>query len=974
MLFQALGVQAGEILHSVERQFDEVFKRLDRLAERSVGGPERAQQATPKAQPDPVLPREGLEAGTQKVVHFSRLKRVGGPPVADRSELASFDFQKDWGGWRHNQAVRMEPSGKLILDQDKSTPGIASPEIPTRSSGLVRVVVELAISADAAQESRPHIRVMDEEGRSVGPDQPIRPDRSEHFFFCSLHTKAIRVMLVFHVPKIGFGCAFQRLRVAEAEPESYYENVRVNALAPIVASIASIPERESVLQDAVSSLLVQCDRVRVFLNHYDVVPQFLRHPRIEVRRSQDWDDKGDAGKFAWIEDEGEPGYRLTADDDLIFPPDYAQKMSECVNSYQNRALVGLHGILLKQPVTAYYEEDSRTAFHFQDPLPHDRTCHVVGTGTMAYYSDTLRMRYADFMYRNMADVFVAKYAKSSGLALVAMARPANWVRQNPHSSGLPSIYESSLKRTKSAFDSSAVQDGLVKWNQPFTVGKTHRPKVALILLASDPRKLSESVSSWERTRGVDSDWSVILQPIKPDAALLDYLRTLRTPHELHILPPSPAGGAGALAEAIRFAKSIGFRLCCIAVDGLQFTGGQWTKAALRIVCRPILETCIVLSWGNSQMDASVGGIPDGKVPLAYFGGASDFERRLLADACGSLTAFCSHKFGMTNRSVQEAGNEFASHFGVTQPFGDGLDDPAGQQTSKEEKQTRNSRAHPFHARLRLTVNDFFERVVFLNLTRRSDRHERMMRRLALAGIAAERFPAVDGQAAETFAEYQQYLARPLVSEPVGPRPVTSIQQFYQDYDSDVARVAYLERIEQKKAIRSAGAWAYLKGWEELLRQVIEKRTPTTLVFDDNVVFHRQTPSLFGAAMAELPDDWLILQLGTLQSDWRPDWIKWRGKYLYQTNGFAAGSHAVGFRFEIAAFLLEHVKRMLLPFDSGALASASRAFENRCLVVAPNIAIPSFEDCSDINTAAYQNGDERDRIAGIYRWNLEDYAL
>ncbi|MBK8840606.1 MAG: hypothetical protein IPO30_18490 [Hyphomonadaceae bacterium] len=71
-----------------------------------------------------------------------------------------------------------------------------------------------------------------------------------------------------------------------------------------------------------NSLLAQCDRVRVFLNQYDDVPDFLHHPRVDVGRSQDWDDRAMRAVF-WIGSDSKKGYRLITDD-LLFPPNFVE--------------------------------------------------------------------------------------------------------------------------------------------------------------------------------------------------------------------------------------------------------------------------------------------------------------------------------------------------------------------------------------------------------------------------------------------------------------------------------------------------------------------------------------------------------------------------------------------------------------------------------------------------------------------------
>ena len=65
----------------------------------------------------------------------------------------------------------------------------------------------------------------------------------------------------------------------------------------VTASVASFAAREDSLKQAVASILPQIDRLNVYLNDYDAIPEFLRHPKITVASSQEHGDRRDNGKF-----------------------------------------------------------------------------------------------------------------------------------------------------------------------------------------------------------------------------------------------------------------------------------------------------------------------------------------------------------------------------------------------------------------------------------------------------------------------------------------------------------------------------------------------------------------------------------------------------------------------------------------------------------------------------------------------------
>ena len=280
--------------------------------------------------------------------------------------------------------------------------------------------------------------------------------------------------------------------------------------------------------------------------------------------------------------------------------------------------------------------------------------------------------------------------------------------------------------------------------------------------------------------------------------------------------------------------------------------------------------------------------------------------------------------------------------------------------------------HPTAQPAKTSFNEFFRRIVYINLDRRPDRRRAVEAEFARHGISAERFSAFDGGNPALRAEYDAYAREPLRDVVEATRPAPGTSDFFMRYDSQAARVASLEQTFGAKAIRSAGAWAYLRGWQTLLEHSLENEIETLLVFDDDVLLHRNTNRIFSRVIRELPSDWLVLQLGTLQYQWNPPWVEWQSKTLYQTNGHAVGSHAVGLRFEAMVYLLDRIKMMEMPMDVGALSSITRDFSNRCFVVFPNVAIQSLAD-SDIGTSDFQKSRSVEDVAALHRWQLSDYG-
>jgi GR25 family glycosyltransferase involved in LPS biosynthesis len=283
----------------------------------------------------------------------------------------------------------------------------------------------------------------------------------------------------------------------------------------------------------------------------------------------------------------------------------------------------------------------------------------------------------------------------------------------------------------------------------------------------------------------------------------------------------------------------------------------------------------------------------------------------------------------------------------------------------EIEQALRQRAH----RKPLTINDFFGRVIVVNLDRRPSRWANVTASLQRAGIRAERFSAIDGQAPDVLEEFEAYVARPSTSMEVGELPIRNFVEFYRGDGSQTARVAFIEQSMKRKAVTS-GAWGYLKSMFAILQKALKDSVTSVLVLDDDVTFHRRTVELFAAALVDLPDDWRILQLGTMQHEWTDEWISWYSPLLYRQNFGAIGSHAVGIRAKAIPFLLKEIARMDLPYDVGPLSAAARTMPT--YVMYPNIAIQRLDTPSDISSSGFIITNSKEEVSRKFRWILGDY--
>jgi FkbM family methyltransferase len=265
---------------------------------------------------------------------------------------------------------------------------------------------------------------------------------------------------------------------------------RLPATRSVVAGMATVGGNEDALRGAVVSLLPQVDRLYVWVNRADRVPEFLsEYPKVVSFLDRDGIRYGDAGKFWGLQNEHDLVY-LACDDDILYPADFVARMIEHLADIKGMGAVGVHGALLLQPGRGYYVDGSRSVFHFSQALARRRRVNVVATQACAFHDAYVRPAMDTFEHPNMADIWFARYLQRASLPAYVVPRPLGWLRSLEVTR--PSIYEESRTGTGSAYDSSRRQDAALETMWPVSVLQaSNAAGIAHLVLANDPESLSE---------------------------------------------------------------------------------------------------------------------------------------------------------------------------------------------------------------------------------------------------------------------------------------------------------------------------------------------------------------------------------------------------------------------------------------------------------------------------------------------------
>lgn len=899
-------------------------------------------------------------------------------------------------------------NGWIVSRQNRSTPGLRF-DLPEEKA----TVNKLSFRGLEASSSKLNVFMLDNSGAVVNRAELSSSASVEEAVLTLTRAKSAKTLFVtFKNPDVGDRFRFEELVVEFVQPATHAPAI-IGIRPKVAAGVASIPQREQSLAEVISVIAQQTDEIHVFLNKYEKVPSWLvGKPEVHVYTSQEFDDQGDIGKFFGLRN-AKADFCLTIDDDILYPDDYTKRLVKAAQIYGSP--VGVHGSLLRFPATGYYTPSSRSVFHFGAENPFDRRVHILGTGTLCFDKKILQESLV-FPYRNMADIWFAKYCAQNEIAQICVARDSNWLQ--PIGSDDDSIYK---KNHLARSTQNIIVDREVTLSAPlFSKAKSKLPKISVgIKTFNRLPYLKECIESLVRTVDAEFETVIIVADDGSNDGTVEYLENLRIPFEFHVIRNKRAYVSGQANSIFERAMEINSDFIIMLDDDLYFKRTGWMKAYYETainsgyhhLCHFNLphyeqlcerrgedfppaarfhsEHPLVAHTGvENCMGALFTLTPDVVKKVGWADEVNFFVRGLWH--VDYSTRCCRAGFNEAQRffDIKDANDYLELQNTRTESYTTSIawESPEFKKAAAPDERARRreliadssrifiSRSDAKFGRLidrkkihtkKHTVNQFFDKVFVINLDRRPDRLQTISAKLSQLGIDFERFPAVDGTAADLQKEYSEYRkARELA--PRGKK-LTS-RQFNLERRPDIERVESLEFSLNSAAIRTAGAWAYSKTYERILRRCLTEGMTRVLVLDDDACFHKDFHHLFDRAVAELPSDWKLFQLGTMQYDW--DQTRPYSDHLYLPDGVIVASHAVGFHADAIPVMLDSIDRWSLPFDIGPLYYACREFKEKSFVALPNLIIQDQSE-SDIASSDVAHT-ESQKASNIYRWNIQDY--
>lgn len=162
------------------------------------------------------------------------------------------------------------------------------------------------------------------------------------------------------------------------------------------------------------------------------------------------DTEGDKMKFNDVDQV--KGYYFSCDDDLIYPPDYIEKMIAKLQEYDNRIIVTAMGrIVDSTPIIRYYKSEHITKFSCLGETK-EQWVHIGGTGCMAFHTDYFRPEY--FGNGFMSDIWLALEAQKKKVPILCIEHPPLWIQQQEtNDEGIYERYKDNDKEQVNAINS-----------------------------------------------------------------------------------------------------------------------------------------------------------------------------------------------------------------------------------------------------------------------------------------------------------------------------------------------------------------------------------------------------------------------------------------------------------------------------------------------------------------------------------------
>ncbi len=173
----------------------------------------------------------------------------------------------------------------------------------------------------------------------------------------------------------------------------------------IIVGMATFKGREKSVDKACSSLSKQVDLIYLYDNEQN-------------------EDLADNGKFYGLELEKEPCIYLSCDDDLLYPPNYAEEMVKAIEKHNS--IVSHHGRILSGLDVSYYH--GHKSWRCLDEVKTWQRLDVCGTGVTGFSTEYFNPTLWDAEDKKMSDLVFSLEAIKQGKTITLLPHSKGWIK------------------------------------------------------------------------------------------------------------------------------------------------------------------------------------------------------------------------------------------------------------------------------------------------------------------------------------------------------------------------------------------------------------------------------------------------------------------------------------------------------------------------------------------------------------------
>ena len=186
----------------------------------------------------------------------------------------------------------------------------------------------------------------------------------------------------------------------------------------VSANMGTFPEREAMLKVVVDSILPHVDILRVHLNGYDRVPEWLGS--MDRVYAVTGEDRKSAARFRWA-DSRRPEYFFTVDDDIEYSGEFFEGHITFLKEHPG-AVVSTHGKTLHDKAAYPYDRGNwKKVIMFSGSSDEAEIVDIAGAGVMAFDLGLMQFPIDMFPYSDVTDATIASICRSRNIPLYTRA-------------------------------------------------------------------------------------------------------------------------------------------------------------------------------------------------------------------------------------------------------------------------------------------------------------------------------------------------------------------------------------------------------------------------------------------------------------------------------------------------------------------------------------------------------------------------